>query len=181
MKSENHNYMYRGFKIVIKGDEGVAWIKPPARIKHTPTIELKARLEAIVDDYINSNPEIAKIMHKLYPENNGDNDRNPPELGENILRGLEQQSESYKRHIIAELAKWGQPPTPTALLPCVRFGITGIISEGKAGQPNYQIESATDKKTYRYTHEPYDAIAFDEAHITQGLTLADLKIIWHMD
>lgn len=179
MKNNNYNETYRGFKIVIKGEEGVAWIKPPVRIKDTPSIELKARLEAIVDDYINSNPEIAKIMHKFYPENNENNNSNLPELGDNILRGLEQQSESYKQHIIAELAKWKQPPT--ASLPCVRFGITGIISEGKAGQPNYQIESSIDKKTYRYTHEPYDAIAFDEAHITQGLTLADLKIIWHMD
>jgi hypothetical protein len=118
-------------------------------------------------------------MHKFYPENKEDNNSNLPELGDNILRGLEQQSESYKRHIIAELAKWEQHPT--ALLPCVRFGITGIISEGKAGQPNYQIESSIDKKTYRYTHEPYDAIAFDEAHITKGLTLADLKTIWHIN
>ena len=179
MKSKKISHPYRGFDIVIQGDKGTAWIKPPISITHTPTCELKARLEVIVDDYINNNPEIAKIMHKFYPENKEDNNSNLPELGDNILRGLEQQSESYKRHIIAELAKWEQHPT--ALLPCVRFGITGIISEGKAGQPKYQIESSIDKKTYRYTHEPYDAIAFDEAHITKGLTLADLKTIWHIN
>lgn len=86
----------------------------------------------------------------------------PVVFAQEILKKME----SYEK-------KWQQPSY-------VKFGIMGIVSEGKPGKPNYQIESDDEKEklAFRYGHTEFDVHEFKFKNITERLSSSDIKKIW---
>jgi hypothetical protein len=63
----------------------------------------------------------------------------------------------------------------------VCFGITGIISEGNPGSPNYQLQSldGINKVAFYFNGDFFDATHFDESHITVPLSREEITAIWY--
>jgi|GEM_PF-4925898 len=163
MRSDEYNYKYCGISIVIRNSNGVVRhrTKRLKEIKGFPNDQIKSDLETFIDNYrsesltgLQLDPKVSKGLMQI-----------PLAFGQEIVNKLE----SYAK-------KWQQPAY-------VKFGTTGMISEGKPGQPNYQIESDDEKQklAFYYSHKEFDAHEFDYKNITSRLSLPDIKRIWLID
>jgi len=162
MKNKDYNYTYRGADIIIRSNVGIARFqrKELKRIEGLPNEKIKAELESYLSEFFHES------LKGIIPD-------------KNLLGGLMQISSSFGSELIHQLCayetKWCQPAF-------VRIGLTGTISSGKPGQPNYQIESKdeSEKLTFYFSHKLFDADSFDEGNVTNKLSKDDIKAIWHL-
>lgn len=162
MIEKEYNFKYCGFNIIVRNSKGRAKLNDQVcfDIKGKNHDEIKAELELLVNEYL-FNKCSSLRMDRL------------------VLLGLSQISSDFANNILQQLKqysnKWSQETK-------VCFGITGVISEGKAGSPNYQLESidGKNKKAFYFNGEPYDVAAFEENHITQPLSQKEVSQIWNL-
>jgi len=132
----------------------------------------------------------SKILHKIYEsliifvdksfDGQWAGQHDAPSISRSVLKGLRQLPSEFKLIVMDRINEyqesWGKDVY-------VRFGITGILAEGRAGaQPNYQIESgdANQAVTSRYDHSFYenDENPFKDCNLTDRLSLSALKKSW---
>ena len=163
MKNRNYNYVYCGFSIVIRANKGRAKLSDRAcfEVEGENHENLKNELEHLVREFYSF------VIYKDFDL----------KIDQSVLFGLSQLSREFAISVLNKLEtyskKWSQETR-------VRFGITGIISEGKPGSPNYQIESLDGKnrRTFDFHGEPFGATHFEERHITIPLSQEDISKIW---
>ncbi|MCB1657951.1 MAG: hypothetical protein KDI39_06960 [Pseudomonadales bacterium] len=167
-----HQPNYRIVYIVTKQNSGAIWRDGFGliyKVENHPTNDLQAHLESVADAYISKQPEFVEVEQKLDPD---------------VFKGLQQsQQHGFPQKIVEQLEKymktWNQPTF-------VRFGITGLVGEGKSGQPNYQIETEDGKEKipFRHNHQKFEREEFDkefnENKITKRLSLQEIKTLWSL-
>ena len=160
------NKTYCGVSIIIRNGKGVArrGREILVEIEGESHTQLCATLKAHVDDY---------RSHQWCSENGR------PNLEEPVRRGLMQISADFGRDVLRSLEaherKWG--------CRCfVRFGITGVVAEGRSGSPNYQIEAEDGNRTatFRHNHQEFDTAdgSFNDGNITERLSRHDIEDLW---
>lgn len=160
---KEYNYVYCGLSIVVRNNKGVVRRKKEVlkECDGESNEEIKFRLESFVDGY---------RVPSFY-EIGGDR---------NVLKGLSQIDPAFGEKIVEQLINyerlWGE-------LAYVRFGLMGMIAEGKPGKPNYQIESEDAKKkvAFYHSHKEFDVTKFDEGNISDRFSLEKVKKLWCID
>ena len=160
------NKIYCGISIIIRNGKGVARRGADIlmEVEGESHTQLCATLKAHVDDY---------RSHRWHSENGR------PNLEELVLRGLMQIEADFGRDVLRSLEAhermWG--------CRCfVRFGVTGVVAEGRPGSPNYQIEAEDGNHTapFRHNHQGFDVVdgRFSDGNITERLSRRDIEDLW---
>lgn len=161
---------YRNTKIVIRN--GQIAIYNPSKIYETTYIgnsnEIKSFAEKWVDEYFENNDRINKFYNRH---------------GKLVIKGLQQTkdlAENFSKRIFQEAQRYSHQWNQNVY---IRFGITGDISLGKSGKPNYQIESMDrkHKEVFQFNGNFFSRInEFEESNITEGFSVPELLELWQL-
>jgi hypothetical protein len=163
MINKEYNYKYCNFSIVIRGGKGRAKLSDQTcfDVEGENHEDIKNGLECQVKEYWYVKwKELALKVDKL------------------VLLGLSQIPTEFAKNLVQKMEtyskKWSQEAR-------VCFGITGIISEGNPGSPNYQLQSldGINKVAFYFNGDFFDATHFDESHITVPLSREEITAIWY--
>ncbi|MDA7746005.1 hypothetical protein N8878_01565 [Psychromonas sp.] len=166
MIEKEHNYKYCNFKIIIRSGKGRAKLDNQIcfDIEGEEHDSIKNELECLVQKY----------LFKIWNQSSLNN------ADRLVLLGLSQIPREFAVNLIHKIEaysnKWAQEAR-------VRFGITGVISEGKPGSPNYQIESLDEKEkiTFYFNGDLFNALHFGDDHITRPFSKEELSQIWSIE
>ncbi len=166
MIEKEHNYKYCDFNIVVRGGKGRAKLsnKICFDIEGESHEAIKSELEQLVQDHLFKIWDVSSLN----------------QVDRLVLLGLKQIPREFATRLLYKMedyaSKWSQETR-------VRFGITGVISEGKPGSPNYQLESldGSNKIAFYFNGDFFDAAHFEESHITEPLSRGDVSHIWSID
>ncbi|MDO6679990.1 MULTISPECIES: hypothetical protein [unclassified Shewanella] len=164
MKEKEFNYQFCGFSVVIRNGKGRAKFGKDVVFDTSGESheKIKSELEnQIVDHRISLlTPFISEF-----------------DIDTKVLLGLIQIPAVFAERLIHQMHQyannWGMDVN-------VRFGLLGMLAEGKPGFPNYQIETSdsSKKETFKFSGEHYGYELFEEGHITPPMSTNHLRAIW---
>lgn len=160
------NKTYCGISIIVRNGKGVARRGRHiiVEIEGESHTQMCTALERHVDDY----------RSHLWRSEDG-----RPNLEEPVRIGLMQIPADFGHDVLRSLEAHER------IWECrcfVRFGITGVVAEGRPGWPNYQIEAEDGNRTatFRHNHQEFDTVdgSFSDENITERLSRHDIENLW---